>query len=382
MVLSFLFNKLVLLSGDNLGQNTSEKSVFIFFLVLFSVSLFFTWKLIAPFFSIIILGIVCAGIFHSFYKVLLKKLKPSIASFFICVLVFFIVFIPVLFFIGVVSKEAFALYLMGKNAVLSDQLKDLIKDTQILERLNSLLSYAGIEQALSFDQLINPISELGKTIGFFLFEKARFIASNLAKFIFYFCFMLVVVFYFLLDNKKVINFINDLSPLPDKDNEKLLKKFMDMAGAVLLGNGLGGLIQGFLGGCAFMALGLNSPFLWGVIMGFLAFLPIVGIGIVLVPAGILLLLQNHIAAGVFLIVFYGVLSWSVEYLFKPKVVGNRVKMHPLIVFFAIIGGLKIYGILGIIYGPLIITLFFTLSEIYFANYQVLIEPDKVNNKKK
>ena len=350
--------------------------------MLFSVSLFFTWKLIAPFFSIIVLGIVCAGIFHSFYEILLKKLKPSVASFFICVLVFFIVFIPVLFFIGVVSKEAFGLYAMGKNAVLSDQLRDLIKDTQLLERLNSLLSYAGIEQALSFEQLIDPISELGKTIGFFLFEKARFIASNLAKFIFYFCFMLVVVFYFLLDNKKVINFINDLSPLPDKDNEKLLKKFMDMAGAVLLGNGLGGLIQGFLGGCAFMALGLNSPFLWGVIMGFLAFLPIVGIGIVLVPAGVLLLLQNHIAAGVFLIVFYGVLSWSVEYIFKPKVVGDRVKMHPLIVFFAIIGGLKIYGILGIIYGPLIITLFFTLSEIYFANYQVLIEPDKVNNKKK
>jgi predicted PurR-regulated permease PerM len=343
---------------------------------------FFTWKLIAPFFSIIVLGIVCAGIFHSFYEVLIKKLKPSIASFLICVLVFFIVFIPVLFFIGVVSKEAFGLYLMGKNAVFSDQLKDLIKETQLLERLNGLLSYAGIEQALSFDQLINPISELGKTIGFFLFEKARFIASNLAKFIFYFCFMLVVVFYFLLDNKKVIYFINDLSPLPDKDNEKLLKKFMDMAGAVLLGNGLGGLVQGFLGGCAFMALGLNSPFLWGVIMGFLAFLPIVGIGIVLVPAGILLLLQNHIAAGVFLIVFYGILSWSVEYILKPKVVGDRVRMHPLIVFFAIIGGLKIYGILGIIYGPLIITLFFTLSEIYFANYQVLIEPDKVNNMKK
>ncbi len=349
--------------------------------MLFSFSLFFTWKLIAPFFSIIVLGIVCAGVFHSFYEILLKKLKPSIASFIICVFLFFIVFVPVLFFIGVVSKEAFGLYLMGKNAVLSDQLKSLIQDTQILERLNTLLAYAGIEQTLSFDQLINPISELGKTIGFFLFEKARFIASNLAKLIFYFCFMLIVVFYFLLDNKKVISFINDLSPLPDKDNEKLLKKFMDMSGAVLLGNGLGGLIQGFLGGCVFMALGLNSPFLWGVIMGFLAFLPIVGIGLVLVPTGILLLLQNHFAAGIFLIIFYGVLSWSVEYLFKPKVVGDRVRMHPLIVFFAIIGGLKIYGMLGIIYGPLIITLFFTLSEIYFANYQVLIEPDKVNNKK-
>ncbi len=324
---------------------------------------------------------VCAGVFHSFYKILIKKIKPSIASLIICVFIFFIVFIPVLFFIGVVSKEAFDLYLMGKDAVLNDQLKGLIQDTQLLDRLNNLISLAGIEQKLSFDQLINPVSELGKTVGFFLFEKARFIASNLFKFIFYFCFMLIVVFYFLLDNEKVIAFINDLSPLPDKDNEKLLEKFMDMSGAVLLGNGLGGLIQGFLGGCAFVALGLNSPFLWGVIMAFLAFLPIVGIGIVLVPAAVLLILQGRTLEGVFLIIFYGILSWSVEYLFKPKVMGDRVRMHPLIVFFSIIGGLKIYGVLGIIYGPLIISLFFTLSEIYFANYQVLIEPDKVNNKK-
>ncbi|MCD4742575.1 MAG: AI-2E family transporter [Desulfobacteraceae bacterium] len=364
-----------------MGQNNSERDIFIFFLVLFAFSLFFTWKLIAPFFSIIILGIVCAGVSHGFYKVLVKKLKPPMASFIICVFVFFIISIPVLFFIGIVSKEAFGLYLMGKDAVFSDQLKELVRDTQLIERLNRILVYTGSEQKLSFDDLINPISELGKTVGFFLFEKARFLASNIFKFIFYFAFMLVVVFYFLIDNKKVVKFINDLSPLPDKDNEKLLRKFMDMAGAVLLGNGLGGLIQGFIGGCVFMMLGLNSPFLWGVIMGFLAFLPIVGIGLVLVPASILLLLQGRIASGVFLLIFYGVLSWSVEYIFKPKVVGDRVRMHPLIVFFSIIGGLKIYGMLGIIYGPLIITLFFTLSEIYFANYQVLIEPDKVNNKK-
>jgi predicted PurR-regulated permease PerM len=364
-----------------LRQNTSERDVLIFFLVLFSFSVFFTWKLIAPFFSILILGLVSAGITHSFYKILLRKVKPSIAAFVTCVIIFFIVLIPVLFFIGVVSKEAFDLYLMGKNAVFNNQLKDLLSDTHLVERLNKLLAYAGIEQQLSFDNLVNPVSELGKTIGLYLFEKARFIASNLFKFIFYFCFMLVVVFYFLLDNQKVIQFVNDLSPLPDKDNEKLLKKFMDMSGAVLLGNGLGGLIQGFIGGCAFFALGLNSPFLWGVIMAFLAFLPIVGIGLVLVPTGILLLLQGRIGAGIFLIVFYGVLSWSIEYAFKPKVVGNRVSMHPLIVFFAIIGGLKIYGMIGIIYGPLIISLFFTLSEIYFANYQGLIEPDKLNNKK-
>ena len=90
-------------------------------------------------------------------------------------------------------------------------------------------------------------------------------------------------------------------------------------------------------------------------MGFLAFLPILGIGIVLIPTAAILMLKARISAGIFILVFYAVLSWGIEYVFKPKVVGDRVSMHPLIVFFAIIGGLKTYGLLGIIYGPLIAT---------------------------
>ena len=73
--------------------------------------------------------------------------------------------------------------------------------------------------------------------------------------------------------------------------------------------------------------------------------------------------------------FYTVLSWSVEYIVKPKIVGNRANLHPLVVFFAIIGGLKLYGILGIVYGPLIVTFFLTLADIYFMNYQLMVEPD-------
>jgi predicted PurR-regulated permease PerM len=149
-----------------------------------------------------------------------------------------------------------------------------------------------------------------------------------------------------------------------------------MAGAVLIGNGLGGLIQGCAGGLLFWFLGFNSPFLWGVIMGFLAFLPIVGIGIVLIPTAIFLMLKSNLGMGIFVLAFYGILSWGIEYIFKPKVVGDRVAMHPLIVFFAIIGGLKVYGLLGIIYGPLIATLFLTLADIYFSSFQSMVEPGK------
>ena len=146
-----------------------------------------------------------------------------------------------------------------------------------------------------------------------------------------------------------------------------------MSGAVLIGNGLCGVIQGVLGGIVFSLFGLKSPFLWGVIMGLLAFLPILGIGLILIPAAIFLFLKGNIGAGIFFIVFYVTLSGGIEYLFKPRVVGKRAKMHTLLVFLSIMGGLKLFGILGIIYGPLIITAFLTLADIYHANYQKLFE---------
>jgi predicted PurR-regulated permease PerM len=108
-------------------------------------------------------------------------------------------------------------------------------------------------------------------------------------------------------------------------------------------------------------------------MGILAFLPIIGIGIVFIPAAIYLFLKGRIAASIFFVVFYVVLSGGIEYVFKPKLVGQQVKMHTLLVFFSIIGGLKLFGILGIIYGPLVITAFLTLTDIYHKNYQIMIE---------
>ncbi len=364
-----------------MDQKISQKAVFIFFIALFCIAIFLAGKVIAPFFAIILLGIVSTGIFSPVFRFFSKKLGPKYASIFTCILMFFVVFIPVVFFVGILSKEAFNLYTMARDAVFSDQLKNLLASTQVLERLNELLVRARIETVITWDELISPISELGKLVGFSLFEQARFITSNVFNIVLYFCLMLIVVYYMLMDGDKFIKYMYDLSPLPDEHDEKLFEKFMDMAGAVLIGNGLGGLIQGIAGGILFMGLGFNSPFLWGVIMGFLAFLPIVGIGIVLIPAAAILMLKSKIAAGVFVIVFYAVLSWGIEYIFKPKVVGDRVSMHPLIVFFAIIGGLKAYGLLGIIYGPLIATFFLTLADIYFSSFQILVEPQKVQNEK-
>jgi predicted PurR-regulated permease PerM len=171
-----------------------------------------------------------------------------------------------------------------------------------------------------------------------------------------------------MDQPKLIDYMIRLSPLPEDENHLLINKFHEIANAILKGNGICGLIQGILGGVVFSIMGLNSPLLWGSIMAILAFLPIFGIGLVMVPTALFLALTNRLGEGVFLFVFYILLSGTIEYIVKPKMVGTQVKMHTLLVFLSIIGGLSVYGILGIIYGPLIITAFLTLSDIYLKRY--------------
>ena len=343
-----------------------------FFLVLFLVSAFLLGRLFWPFISVIILAAVVTSIFNPVYVLLNRKTRPLFSSLLTCALIFLILFIPTVFFVGILSKEAYGLYLMGKGAVISDQIKQILETSKILDRINLILSNFNIE--ITGEELNKGISELGKVVGFFLYQQASSIASNILKFFVYFFFMLLIIYYLLMDGDKLISFIIDLSPLPTEQDQKLIQKFKDMAGAILIGNGLGGLIQGVAGGIVFSLFGLKSAFLWGVIMGFLAFLPIIGIGVVFIPAAIYLFLKGRIAAGIFFIVFYLILSGGVEYLLKPRLVGKRVKMHTLLVFFSIIGGLNVFGILGIIYGPLITTAFLTLTDIYYTSYQQMVDP--------
>jgi len=353
-------------------DRTSGNIILWFFLALFLVSAFLFGRLLWPFISVIILAAVVTSIFKPVYVSLNRKMRPLFSSLLTCAFIFLILFIPTVFFVGILSKEAYGLYLMGKGAVISDQIKQFLETSKILDKVNLILSNFHIK--ITGEELNNGISELGKVVGFFLYQQASSVASNILKFFVYFFFMLMIIYYLLMDGDKLISFIINLSPLPKEQDEKLIQKFKDMAGAILIGNGLGGLIQGLAGGIVFSLFGFKSSFLWGVIMGFLAFLPIIGVGVVFIPAAIYLFIKGRIAAGIFFIVFYLILSVSVDNLLKPKLVGQRVKMHTLLVFFSIIGGLNIFGILGIIYGPLITTAFITLTDIYYTSYQEMVDP--------
>ena len=358
-----------------MGKKAPQDLILWFFLALFFVSMIMLGRLLWPFVSIIVLAAVVTGIFSPVYNFVKieDKVRPSLASLITCLIIFCILFIPILLFVGILSKEAYDLYLTAKGAVLDDQLKNLLEGSRVLEKINLFLTNFNLE--LSSEDLNSTISQIGKVVGLFLYNQARAVASNMLNFFVNFFLMLLIIYFLLIDSGKLVKFIVSLSPLPNDQDTRLIDKFKGMAGSILIINGIGGLIQGLLGGIVFALFGLKSPFLWGVIMSLLAFLPILGVGLVFIPAAIFLFLKGSIGAGIFFVIFYLVLSTGVEYLLKPRLVGKRVQMHTLLVFLSIMGGLKLFGILGIIYGPLTVTAFLTLTEIYRANYQEFVEPN-------
>ncbi len=337
-----------------------------YFLMVFFVSIFFLGNILWPFWSILVLSFLLTSIFRPVYRILARKMPVNLASILTCLLIVLIVFVPLLFFVGALSQEALGLYHWGRNAQVGVKFQLFIQSSPLISQFQNYLESLGY----SFEpaQITGALSYLAKMGGLFLYNQASSWAANILQFLFLFCMMILVIFFLLIDQERLINFIIDLSPLPNDEDRLLLDKFDEIASAVLKGNGICGIIQGIMGGAAFSVLGLNSPILWGAIMAVLAFLPIFGIGLVLIPASVFLMLNGSTGVGVFLFFFYLVLSFSMEYLVKPKMVGDQVQMHTLLVFLSIIGGLSVYGVLGIIYGPLIVTAFLTLTEIYLAKY--------------
>lgn len=354
------------LSGQSGGDPQPTDLGLKYFFLVFAISIFFFGKILWPFWSILVLSFLLTNLFRPVYVLASRKLPSTVASFLTCMLIVVIVFVPLIFFVFSLADETLNLYSWGRDSRVWLKLQNFLQGSPLILQIQDQLRELGF--VFNPSEVSDTFSYLAKRGGLFLYNQASGWAANVLQFLFLFFMMILVIFFLLMDLPKFIDHMIRLSPLPKEENYLLIEKFQEIANAILKGNGICGLVQGILSGAAFSILGLNSPLLWGCIMAILAFLPIFGIGLVMVPASIYLVLADRTPEGIFLFVFYAVLSGSVEYFVKPKMVGTQVKMHTLLVFLSIIGGLSVYGVLGIIYGPLIITAFLTLSEIYLNKY--------------
>ncbi len=347
--------------------------VIAYFIFLFLLATLLLGRLLWPFLSILVLSYLLTTIFEPIYRYFSRKLSPGLSSLLTCLLIAVIIFIPLTFFVAALSSEAFALFQFTRETNLALKVREFIEGSTILARIETFLAGFGIQFQFEFDQFSRLLSDFVTFSGRFIYNQASSWAANILNSVFNFLMMILIIFFLLIDRKKMLDYFVRISPLPDEQDLQLIDKFEKISKAILVGNGVCGLIQGVLGSLAFIFFNLGSPILWGGVMGILAFLPIFGIGLVLLPAALILFIQGNVVGGVIMVIFYILLSFSIEYLLKPKMVGEQVKMPTLLVFLSILGGLSVFGFLGIIYGPLIAVGFLTLAEIYVENYEGLIK---------
>lgn len=350
-------------------ENRHGSKLFIIFLLCFLallLGLFWTY------FSAIVLALLITGVLYPVYfwvKRLFKGRENS-ASLVMSLAVLLVLVIPVGWFVGTLSNEAFEFYNRTSNTVSLKRIQQILASDSIwVQRVKKIGNMAGVE--FTPDKIEKLAGSVGKTVGLFLYKQINSTASNILSFLVHFFLMMMVTYYLFRDGIRLKDYLTQLLPVPKDQLEKIVKKFHEMGRALIVGNGLCGIVQGILGGFGFFIFGLHSPFLWGTVIGFMAFLPVIGASVVFIPAAIILLVQGKVGIGAGYLIYNMVYSSIIEYVIKPRLIGKGMQMNSLLVFIGIIGGIKLFGIMGIIYGPLIITIFLTLAEIYRLEYKEL-----------
>ena len=343
----------------------ANRFFFALFLGAFVALLYLFWAFVND----MIIALLIAGLSYPMQRWLRIRLggRRHLAAGLVTTLIVIIIAVPTSFLVTSLSVEAAAAFDAGRHAVTGEKVRDfLFGDSVAAGYLRQIADYAGVE--FTPESVRNAIASTATTIATFIYLQMNSILANIVSGVFHFVIIVVFVFYLLLDGRRFKRFVFELSPLAHEEEELLARKFADVGKATLFGNGIGSVLQGVLGGVAMWAVGLPSPVLWGTIMAIFAFLPLVGISLVVIPATLYLLIDGQIVEGIAFFLFCGTQALIMENVVKTRLIGNHMKMHNLVIFLAIIGGIAAFGVIGILYGPLIVVWFLTMCELYQRHY--------------
>lgn len=338
-------------------------NVYFFFLLLFSVGVvvFFIFQ---PFLTAIVAAAILAALFKKPYFTFEKWTRghKGWSAFFTCLLVIFVVVGPVFLVLSLAIGEANNLYhTLGQESSLEKIIGQTVERGRSVPYLNIFFDTQTLDQG----RILSDVRQFSQnSLG--LLQAAY---QGITSFIFWVFVMFFTLFYFLIDGKRMLGHLMSLSPLRDEHDKLLIKKFISISRATLKGTIVVGSIQGLLMGVTFWVAGIPSPAIWGLVTILCSIIPMVGVGLVWLPVGVIMLLLGNIWQGVFILaVGMGILA-VLDNVLRPKLVGNDTKMHPLLVLFATLGGISLLGLPGFIIGPIVVSLFMALGEIYNIEFR-------------
>ena len=289
---------------------------------------------------------VLYAVFAPVHAWLSLRARPKVAASLVVVLALFLIVVPGVSFAGLIVNQA-------------QQITGSVVKNPILGRI-AQLELGGVD--------IGPrIADLGAKIVGWLGSSAFGLIGTATRLALNLTISLFGLFYLLLRPGETWEAVRPYIPFSAKNTEKLRQRFRDVTTSTIIGTGLTAAAQGAILGLAFWIVGLPNALFWGVVTMVFGILPIVGSGLVWVPAAIALLISNRPGPAA-LITLVGLFVGNVDYILRPMVFRRWANIHPLVTLVGALAGVPYFGILGLLIGPLALSYFFELVKMYREEY--------------
>jgi len=329
-------------------------------------------SMIQPF----LMAVLLAGIFSSLSQPVYRRFtrwfggRRSLASVVTLVMIVLLIIIPLAVLLGVVTAEAIK---VGESV--SPWIQDKLNHPdEVALWLKSQPLYEKFEPYEG--EILTRAGQMVSGISRFLINNLSSATAGTVQFLFALMIMLYSMYFFLMDGGRVIDLILYYLPLEDAEERRLLEKFSSVTRATLKGTAVIGILQGGLAGLAFAVVGIPSAVFWGTLMTVLSVIPGIGTGLIWVPAVVILIVGGHVAQGVGLAIFCALVVGSIDNVVRPWLVGKDTQMPDLLILLATLGGLTMFGALGLIMGPIVAALFVTIWEIYGVVFRDMLPPGR------
>jgi predicted PurR-regulated permease PerM len=314
------------------------------------------WLLAAPFLPSLAFGFALAMLGEPLFRWLMKKLRRRNTAAFISVfLICLTIVVPVIFLVQVLIHEA----IQGVSAISGQQgmgnLRNALEHSALF---GSLLRW--LDSRLD---LPDEAVQLARGAMQWLSALTSSIVSGSAWAITQIATMTVVLFYFLRDQESILASLRSLVPLSEEETDRLFARITETIRISFYGKVVVACIQGGLGGLIFWWLDLPAPAFWGFVMALLSVLPVLGAFVIWVPAALVLALQGNWGRALLLTGWGFLIVHPVDNFLGPVLVGTKLRLHTLLIFFSVIGGLAAFGASGIVLGPVIIAIAISLFDI-------------------
>lgn len=325
------------------------------------------FQLLRPYLFALLWAAIFASIFYPVFLGIVRIVRNvRISALLTVVLVVLIVVLPILGILGLVIQQAVTTYTALNQPETIEHLRDVI--SRILQHpfMQGMVGEVAFEERLK--TFASSIAESG--VQWLRVGSQSTVTAVIQIFI-----MLYALYYFFVEGKTWLKHVMHLFPFGDMYEKILFQKFVSTAKATLKGTIFIGAIQGFLGGIFLFIAGVPSAAFWGLLMILLSILPALGPSLVMVPASIYLFATGQLWQGILLVAGIVIISVT-DNLLRPPLVGKDTQLHPILILFGTIGGLGLFGISGVVIGPIIVALFMALLAMYEEHYKKELDSSK------